>query len=132
MQESGRDYYDDQKVGRGMKKSVQIILLVFWIIVILIVMGYPSLDAPHITDAPIDKVYHFAVFFILGVLEYRLFHLRVFFLLGCMVIAIGEIVQLASPGRSFELFDMAAGALGLLAAYLFLKMHGRYREISKT
>lgn len=115
-----------------MKKNVQILLLVFWIIIILIVMGYPSLEAPHIADAPIDKVYHFAVFFILGVLEYRLFHPRVFFLLGCMIVVIGEIEQLVSPGRSFELFDIAAGALGLLAAYLFLKMHGRYREISKT
>ena len=115
-----------------MKKSVQILLLVFWIVVILIVMGYPSLEAPHIVDAPIDKVYHFAVFFILGILEYRLLRPRVFFLLGCMVVVTGEIEQLVSPGRSFELLDIVAGAFGLLAAYLFLKMHGRYREIPKT
>ncbi len=119
-------------MGRRVKKSIQVILLVLWILVILIVMGYPSLEAPHFANAPFDKVYHFAVFFILGVLEYRLFHARVFFLLGCVVVIIGEVEQLVSPGRSFELLDIAAGALGLLGSYLFLRMHGWFREVSKT
>jgi uncharacterized membrane protein len=115
-------------MGRRVKKKIQVFLLVFWIIAILVVMGYPSLKAPHIGNTPID----FAVFFVLGVLEYRLLHPRLFFLLGCVVVITGEIEQLVSPGRSFELLDIAAGALGLLASYLFLKMHGWYREVSKT
>lgn len=115
-----------------MKKGIQVTLLIFWVVVIFVVMAYPSLEAPPIRHFPEDKLYHFAIFFILGAFEYRLFQPWVFFLLGGSIIVAAEFAQLLSPGRYFELLDMLAGVCGLVASYVFFKIQNRQREVSKT
>lgn len=115
-----------------MKKGIQVTLLIFWTVVIFVVMAYPSLEAPPIRHFPEDKIYHFAVFFILGALEYRLFRPLVFFLLGASIIVAAELTQFLSPGRYFELLDMVAGVCGLVASYVFFRIQNRQREVSKT
>ncbi len=115
-----------------MKKGMQVTLFIFWTVVIFVVMAYPSLEAPPIRHFPEDKLYHFAIFFILGAFEYRLFQPLVFFLLGACIIATAEFTQLFSPGRNFELLDIAAGVFGLVASYVFFRIQNRQREVSKT
>jgi VanZ family protein len=116
-----------------MKNNVRIILLVFWIIVIFVLTGYPSLKTPKIEEFPVDKLYHFLIFFILGIFEYRLLKTYLFFLLGCSVVIIAELQQLLIPGRDFEMFDIFAGVIGLLIAYIVFKWRSTLKnEISKT
>ena len=116
-----------------MKNNVRIILLVFWIIVIFVLTGYPSLKTPEIKEFPVDKLYHFFIFFILGILEYRILKTHLFFLLGCSVVIIAELQQLLIPGRNFEILDMFAGVIGLLIAYIIFKWRSTLKnEVSKT
>jgi hypothetical protein len=115
-----------------MKKGIQVSVLILWIVVIFVVMAYPSLEAPSIRHLPEDKLYHFAIFFVLGAFEYRIVQPWVFFLLGCSIIVAAEFAQVLSPGRHFELLDMLAGVFGLVASYVFFKIQDRQRELSKT
>ncbi|NOR17810.1 hypothetical protein GQ543_08920 [candidate division WOR-3 bacterium] len=116
-----------------MKNNVRIILLVFWIIVIFVLTSYPSLKTPEIKEFPVDKLYHFFIFFILGILEYRILKTYLFFLFGCSVVIIAELQQLLIPGRNFEILDMFAGVIGLLIAYIIFKWRSTLKnEVSKT
>ena len=116
-----------------MKKNARVILLIFWIIVIFILTGYPSLRVPTLKHFPIDKLYHFVLFFILGLLEYRLLKTALFFTIGCSVVIIAEIQQLFISGREFEILDILFGIIGLIASYLIFHRRSLIRNaISKT
>ncbi|MCX7995710.1 MAG: hypothetical protein N3A65_08090 [candidate division WOR-3 bacterium] len=103
-----------------MKKGVNILLLIIWIVVIFFLTGYPGLEAPKVKEIPVDKFYHFLLFFIYGLLGMRVLEIGIYFLSGILIIIAAEVQQIFIPGRDFELLDMIAGALGLLAFY-FLK-----------
>lgn len=116
-----------------MKRNERIILLILWIIVIFILTGYPSLRVPKLEQFPIDKLYHFLLFFILGMLEYRLLKTTVFFIIGLSIVVLAETQQLIIPGREFELLDILAGMIGLLAAFMiFHRRRFAKNAISKT
>lgn len=116
-----------------MKNNVRILLLIFWIIVIFILTGYPSLKAPQIKRITLDKLYHFIIFFILGILEYRILKTYLFFLIGCSIAICAELQQLIIPSRDFEIFDIFAGILGLCVAYFLYNGRRIIRNaISKT
>jgi VanZ family protein len=109
-----------------MKKKTRTIFLILWIIVILVLTGYPTLETPKLKEVPIDKLYHFIIFFILGMLEIGLLKPRYFFLLGCGVVVVAEVQQIFIPGRDFELLDIAAGIIGLIVTYVvFTKRRSR-------
>ncbi len=101
-----------------MRNSVRIVMLVLWILVIFILTGFPSLRTPNIKDVPFDKLYHFIIFFVLGILEYRVLRNISFFILGCCVAIVAELQQIIIPGREFEIIDIGAGVLGLIVAYV--------------
>ena len=118
---------------RGMKKNAKIVLLIFWIIAIFILTGYPGLRVPTLKEFPIDKVYHFILFFILGILEYRILKISVFFAVGCGVVVLAEIQQLFIPGRGFELLDMVFGFIGLVLSFLIFHNQSFLKNaLSKT
>jgi len=118
---------------RRMKKNSRIILLVFWVIAIFILTGYPSLKVPTLKHFPIDKLYHFILFFILGLLEYRLLKTTVFFAVGCSVVILAELQQLFVPGREFEILDILFGMIGLISSYIIFHHRSLIRNvISKT
>ena len=101
-------------------------MLICWIIVIFVLTGYPALKTPHLDQYPVDKLYHFALFLILGVLEFRIMKTLYVFVLGVSVILVAELQQIFIPGRAFEVLDIIAGFTGLCAAYLILT---GYRKI---
>jgi len=116
-----------------MKKNTKVLLLIFWIIVIFVLTGYPTLRVPTIKDLPIDKLYHFILFFVLGILEYRLLKTYLFFAIGCSVALLAEFQQILIPGRGFELLDIGFGFLGLLVSYMIFRSRSAIRNaVSKT
>ena len=116
-----------------MKKSAKVILLIFWIITIFILTGYPGLRVPTIKEFPIDKLYHFMLFFILGILEYRLLKTVLFFAIGGSVVMLAELQQLFIPGRGFELLDILFGFIGLTVSFIIFHYRRLFRNvISKT
>ncbi len=106
-----------------MKRSIDLLLLIIWIVVIFFLTGYPALEAPKLKDFPIDKFYHFLLFFIYGVFGLKILNSWLYFLSGGIIIVIAEVQQIFIPGRDFEPLDMVAGAIGLLIFY-FIKRSG--------
>ncbi len=108
-----------------MKRSINILLLIVWIVVIFVLTGFPSLESPKIKEFPIDKFYHYLLFFVYGLLAIRNMNIMVYFLSGLIVIIVAEVQQIYIPGRDFEILDMIAGAFGLLSIFLidFLRKH---------
>jgi VanZ family protein len=119
-------------MGRRMRKSVQWSLLILWVIVIFVLTGYPKLEVPKIKDLPIDKLYHFVVFFIMGFLAVRLLNMKGFFLLGIIVLLLAEFQQLLIPGRTFEIFDILAGGLALVVSFFICKKRGVKSNVSEA
>ncbi len=104
-----------------MNRSVRILLLVLWIVVIFVLTGYPSLRPPQIPNFPIDKVYHFIIFFILAFFEKPLLKPIHFILLGMGIAVVAEAQQLIVPGRDWEILDILAGVAGLMFGFLIFK-----------
>ena len=115
-----------------MKRKTRTIFLILWIIIILMLTGYPTLETPKIKEIPIDKLYHFIIFFILGALEIGLVKTRQFFMLGCGVVVVAEVQQIFIPGREFEILDIAAGILGLIVIYFVFKKRSPRNDLSKA
>jgi VanZ family protein len=101
--------------------------------VIFVLTGYPGFKHSHLEQYPIDKVYHFILFLVLGVLEYRTVRTLYFFLLGVSVVLGAELQQLVIPGRTFELLDIIAGFVGLLFSYFVFTGYRKIKHaVSKT
>jgi VanZ family protein len=88
---------------------------------IFVLTGYPKFNVPKVKNLPVDKLYHFVVFFILGLIAARLMKYRSFFVVGLLVVLLAECQQLIIPGRDFEVADMLAGVLALIVSYLIFK-----------
>ncbi len=115
-----------------MKRNVRWILLVVWILTIFVLTGYPKLNVPKMKNLPLDKLYHFAVFFIMGLIGARLMKARSFFVLGLVVVLLAECQQLIIPGRDFEVPDMIAGAIALIVSYLIFKQKKAESYVSEA
>jgi len=117
-----------------MKRRQQTLLLIMWIILIYVLTGYPSIETPKIKEFPIDKLYHFLLFFIMGILGYPILKkARHYFLLGTGVAITAEFQQIFIPGREFELLDILAGFIGLFVVFFvfnYVKNRGKY--VSET
>lgn len=115
-----------------MKRTVRWILLIVWILTIFVLTGYPKLSVPKIKDFPVDKIYHFAVFFIMGLMAARLMKTTSFFILGVAIVLLAECQQIIIPGRDFEVSDMVAGVLALIVSYLIFKQKKVVDDISEA
>lgn len=116
-----------------MKVNIKKGLLVVWIVVIFVLTGYPSLETPRIKEIPMDKFYHFILFFILAFLQHKIFRPFRFFLFGMIIILLAECQQLIIPGRDFEILDIVAGLVGLVAGFLILNRRNLIKDaLSKT
>ncbi|MEO0136571.1 MAG: VanZ family protein [candidate division WOR-3 bacterium] len=105
-----------------MKKSIEFLLLIIWIVVIFFLTGYPGLETPKIKEVPVDKFYHFLLFFIYGLLGLKVLNPIIYFISGFVIIITAEVQQIFIPGRDFEILDMLAGAIGLLCYYFIKRM----------
>ena len=115
-----------------MKRNVRWALLIVWIITIFVLTGYPKIDMPKIKDFPIDKFYHFVVFFIMGFLAARLMKVRSFFVLGLLVVLLAEFQQVFIPGRYFEVPDIFAGIFAVVVSYFIFKQRETGNNVSKA
>lgn len=90
--------------------------------------GFPALETPKIKELPIDKFYHFLLFFVYGLIAIRTMDIAIYFLSGLLIIITAEVQQIFIPGRDFEILDMIAGAAGLLSIYLiYMVKKGRHQ-----
>ena len=115
-----------------MKKNVRRVLLILWILIIFVLTGFPMLEVPQVKDIPIDKFYHFIVFFIMGLIAARLVSVKGFVLLGIVVVLLAEFQQLIIPGRDFELPDIVAGILALVVSYFIFRERRARADVSKA
>ncbi|MCK4940860.1 VanZ family protein [candidate division WOR-3 bacterium] len=115
-----------------MKKNVRRIMLIVWIVIIFVLTGYPKLEVPELMELPIDKLYHFVVFFVMGLLAAKLMRAKGFFILGFVIVLLAELQQLVIPGREFEPLDIAAGILALIVSYFVFREKGMKSELSKA
>lgn len=115
-----------------MNRTVRWILLIVWIVTIFVLTGYPKFDVPEIKDFPVDKIYHFAVFFVMGFIAARLMKATGFFLLGVIIVLLAECQQLIIPGRDFEASDMVAGVLALIVSYMIFRQRKAEDNVSET
>ncbi|MGB9720133.1 MAG: VanZ family protein [bacterium] len=111
-----------------MKRSIDLLLLIIWIVVIFVLTGYPGLESPKIKEFPIDKFYHFLLFFIYGLLAMRTLNIAVYFSTGILIIIAAEVQQIFVPGRDFEILDMVAGGFGLVVIYLIFVLRRQRKK----
>ena len=101
--------------------------LLLWGITILILTSIPKLTPPDLGFDAQDKLAHFGVYYILGlllvralgkglVLPHRILLLSFFYAL--LFAAFDELHQLFIPGRAGDIFDFLADSFGILFALL--------------
>lgn len=103
-------------------KYATIIVSVLIIVAVLI----PGPNLPDVSVGGFDKLIHIAMFgsWALAVsYDYRSRSLRFWmvFLAGILFSLLTEVLQLMVEGRSFDVYDMAADAIGLVCGWLVSK-----------
>lgn len=104
-----------------MKHRDRFILFIVWVLVIFLLTGYPSIPMPRIEQFPADKIAHAAMFFILGLIQRRLFYIHSYCSIGALIVLIAEFQQLFIPGRTFEIGDIIAGLIGLTLPLILIR-----------
>jgi VanZ family protein len=92
-------------------------------LLIIIAVLIPGKDLPDVNIGGYDKIIHMAMFAVWGVavrydFNARPFNFLLVFLAGISFSALTEILQLLVEGRSFDLYDMAADAIGLIVGLM--------------
>ena len=109
-----------------------------WAVIIITVSSIPNLKTPSLDFIAMDKVAHFAEYFILGLfLAYGLNKMNigkreVFWISACVAGLFGildELHQLVVPGRVTDGFDMLADSIGAFAASGLFMLKIRKRRI---
>lgn len=111
--------------------SKWVLPLIIWSILLLFLTWYPKVEMPNLGFEAQDKVAHFFVFFMLGLLACRAFSkyeikrmpdaVRESLIFGIPFGCINEIVQIWIPGRTFDLLDGLANLIGVLFAVLLFR-----------
>mgnify|MGYP003341335309 CR=1 FL=1 len=116
---------------------------VAWGAVIFAASSVPSTKIPSLLLESYDKLIHGGIFFILGILVYRAIRPLgasstepLHFNVGRMIVSVGivilygatdEVHQAWVPGRSVDILDLTADAVGGLLAALVLYILARWR-----
>ncbi len=103
----------------------------FWLVAIMIVSAWPNLPNPEQPETNLlrpDYLFHFGTHLVLALLFftwksspdfYTRIHRPVLSFTGLLLFAAcTELIQLYIPGRSFNLYDMAANSLGTVLGSL--------------
>ncbi len=115
-----------------MKRNVRRALLILWIVIIFVLTGFPMLEVPKLHEIPIDKLYHFIVFFVMGLLAARLLSVTGYIIVGMVVVLLAEFQQLVIPGRDFELMDIVAGIIALAVSFFIFREKVKEIDVSKA
>lgn len=89
-------------------------------LLIIIAVLIPGRDLPDVNIGGYDKLIHMAMFAVWAVAVRYDFNTRRFsfplaFIAGISFSALTEVLQLLVDGRSYDIYDMAADAVGLIA-----------------
>lgn len=110
-----------------------------WTLAVILMLSIPGSELPDIPALGIDKLAHFVIFAILGVLWYFAFEGRfrrtamVVLLAGIAFAGFGEVYQGLLPiNRTPDIFDALANCLGVLFAVALVQVLPSQREASKT
>ncbi|MDI3503267.1 MAG: hypothetical protein PWP64_203 [Candidatus Cloacimonadota bacterium] len=119
-----------------MKARHYLVLMLLWMVLIWSVSSLPSDNIPSSKIFGIDKLAHFGIYFIWGLIS--ALHLRrinassplQIFIISIMLLlaACDEYHQLYIPGRQVSIFDLCANWLGLLSAHLIFKILSKIRK----
>ena len=102
--------------------------VIIWAMLILTVSSIPHLKTPDLGLKIDDKIAHFCEYFIFGLLIANMFWrvnkpfpyiMITTSLIGTIYGILDELHQLFIPGRTTDVFDMTADALGVITASLF-------------
>jgi VanZ family protein len=112
---------------------VALLPALLWAVIVLYIGGRSSVPSPGI-DIPIDKVAHFTMYFILGLLAARAAR-RVwrrvgwgwFITVGLALGALDEFQHRFIPGRSADILDWVADAAGFIIGFWIV-----YRRVGVT
>lgn len=127
-----------------MKKRINILLVIIWMILIFIMSSFNSTESSNQSNFIVDiianifnttninllsliirKLAHFTEYFILGILVYNLIHSydkKIYIgIIICVLYAISdEIHQLFVPGRSCQLLDILIDSMGSITGTYLL------------
>ena len=127
-----------------MKKRINILLVILWMILIFIMSSFNSTESSNQSNFIVDiitnlfnitninllsliirKLAHFTEYFILGILIYNLIHSynkKIYIaIIICVLYAISdEIHQLFVPGRSCQLLDILIDTMGSIVGIYLL------------
>lgn len=113
-----------------------------WAAVILVLTSYPSISVPDTGFELQDKVAHFGVYFILGLLTARaiVFGKKLNFrrslstcaLCCCIFAALDEGHQLFIPGRSAEIGDILADFAGIFLALFMFYLYFNHPNLTES
>ncbi len=105
---------------------------VIWALIIMALTSYPKLSVPDFDFNAMDKVAHFAVYFILALLVTRAMvqgktkiNNHIFFqslIINSCFGLFDELHQIPIPGRVGDIFDLSADILGILFALFVFKI----------
>ncbi|MBN2413602.1 VanZ family protein [candidate division KSB1 bacterium] len=105
---------------------------IVWALIIIALTSYPKLSVPDLGFDAMDKVAHFAVYFILAVLVTRAIvqdktkiNNHIFFkslIINSCFALFDEVHQIPIPGRVGDIFDLSADILGILFALFAFKI----------
>jgi VanZ family protein len=110
---------------------------ILWAAVIFVASSIPASKLPRFVHLINDKVIHFSIFFLLGILVYRALEPKVTpagFDWRRLVIAISAVIlygisdefhQVFVPGRTVDAFDALADSLGGVSSALFIWLNYR-------
>ncbi|UCD18860.1 MAG: hypothetical protein JSU64_05370 [candidate division WOR-3 bacterium] len=115
-----------------MKRNIRRAFLILWIVIIFILTGFPMLEVPELQEIPTDKLYHFIVFFVMGLLAARSLSVLGYIIVGLIVVLLAECQQLVIPGRNFELMDIAAGITALAVSFFIFRERAKEVDVSKA
>ncbi|MDD2331141.1 MAG: VanZ family protein [Candidatus Cloacimonetes bacterium] len=115
------------------KNTIGVLCFILWYLVIWGVSSIPSKSLVNIEKFSLDKIAHFSIYLVLGVLfnriskENKLKPKWVFtgFLFLVASSMFEEYHQKWIPGRSVSIFDWLANLSGLTIAYLFGFIHDK-------
>ena len=112
-----------------------------WAILIFVASSIPATKFPDLKIFTYDKVLHISIFFIFGLLVYRAFERRSkspssrlwrIIIAALIVIFYGildEVHQGTVPGRTFDVWDMTADAVGGILSSLITYWHLKYKRL---
>ena len=96
-------------------------LLVSLLIIIAVLI--PGSDLPSVSIGGFDKIVHIAMFAVWAIAvryDFNAPRFKYFLVFACGLVfsVVTEVLQLLVEGRSFDLYDMAADAIGLIIGLL--------------